>query len=117
MRSYSIDYFLPEIKDEFGWVFSNDEVNSTIDLIGSMRNREFRFAKLTKRAEGQKRFASLDLSSMITALFECTAIGNIHSLRGGGTYYTFKYRNRNSTLNLEDLLTLHRGMSKALNLI
>ena len=76
--------------------------------------------ELTKKAARQKRFASVDLSSMIAALFECSAIGNIHSRRGkkgDTTYYTFKYRNRNSTLNLEDRLTLHRGMWKALNLI
>lgn len=117
MRSYSIDYFLPEIKDELVGYFSNVDVNSTIDLIGAMRSREFTFAELTKRAAEQKRFASLDLSSMITALFECSAIGNVDSRKGGTTYYTFKYRNRNSTLNLEDRLTLHRGMWKALNLI
>jgi len=120
MRSYSIDYFLPEIKDELVGYFSNDDVTSAIDLIGSMRNREFTFIELTKRAGRQKRFISLDLASMITALFECSAIGNVHSRKGrkgDTTYYTFKYRNRNSTLNLEDRLTLHRGMWKALNLI
>jgi hypothetical protein len=123
MRSYSIDYFLPEIKDELVGYFSNDDVGATIDLIGSLRNREFTFAELTRKAAGQRRYSSVDLSAFIAALFECSAIGNVHSRtsgrgrRAGTTYYTFKYRNRNSTLSLEDRLTLHRGMWKALNLI
>jgi hypothetical protein len=75
MRSYSIDYFLPEVKDELVGYFSNDDVAATIDLIGSMRNREFTFVELTKKAVGQRRFTSLDLSSMIAALSNAVQSG------------------------------------------
>jgi hypothetical protein len=117
LRSYSINYFLPEIKDELVGYFSSEQVNAMIDLIGSLRKREFRFSELEQKASGQKRYSDLDLSGAIAALFECSAIGNVHNKPTGNTYFTFKYRNRHSTLSLQDRLLLHRGMWKALNLV
>jgi hypothetical protein len=87
------------------------------DLIGSLRKREFAFGELERKASTQSRFSGLDLPGLMGALFDCSAIGNIESRRKGTTYYTFKYRNRNSTLNLEDRILLHRGLWKAMNLI
>jgi hypothetical protein len=117
LRSYSINYFLPEIKDELVGYYSGEEVEAAFSLMGSLRKREFTFGELEGRAATQKRYGSLDLSGIVSALFECSAIGNIHKRPGGTTYFTFRYRNRNSTLNLQDRLILHRGMWKALNLI
>ena len=82
MRSYSIDYFLPEIKDELVGYFPAEDVESVMNLIGSLRSREFTFVELTAKAVGQKRFSNLDLSAIIGALFECSAIGNVHSRKG-----------------------------------
>ncbi len=117
LRSYSIDYFLPEIKDELVGYFPASVVEAAFSLIGSLRKREFNFEELKKKALEQPRFAELDLAGIVTALFECSALGNANRTRGRGkTYYTWKYRNRNSTLNLDDELLLHKGMWRALNL-
>lgn len=117
IRSYSIDYFLPEIKDELVGYFPASVVEAAFSLIGSLRRREFYFQDLVEKAKKQPRFNELDLSGLVAALFECSAIGNVNRVRAtrGTMYYTWKYRNRNSTLNLDDQLLLHKGMWRALN--
>jgi hypothetical protein len=117
LRSYSIDYFLPEIKDELVGYFPASVVEAAFSLIGSLRTREFSFKDLCAKAADQPRFGELDIAGIVTALFECSAIGNVNRARGSraAMYYTWKYRNRNSTLNLDERLLLHKGMWRALN--
>jgi hypothetical protein len=117
LRSYSIDYFLPEIKDELVGYFPASVVEAAFSLIGSLRKREFTFKELCAKAEEQPRFGELDIPGLVGALFECSAIGNVNSARGsrGAVYFTWKYRNRNSTLDLQEKLLLHKGMWRALN--
>jgi hypothetical protein len=117
VRQYSIEYFLPEIRDEMHGYIKREDVDATFDLIGSLRKRDFKLSELLSKASGQERFERLDLPNIIRTLFEASAIGNIHNRPGGTTLYTFRFRNRNSTLNLEDGLILHRGMWKAMNLV
>ena len=114
-RSYSINYFLPEIRDELVGYVSDEDVEATVALIGSLRKRDFYLDELQSKSRDQERYARVNLPEVISALFECSALGNLRS-SGATTYYTFKFRNRNSTLNLEDRLILHRGMWKAMNL-
>jgi hypothetical protein len=117
VRQYSIDYFLPEIRDELHGYVDRDSVDAAFELIGSLRTREFSFMELHAKAQSAPRFARLDLAYIVRCLFESSGIGNVQNRPTGTTYYTFKYRNRNSTLNLDERLTLHRGMWKAMNLV
>jgi len=117
VRRYSIDYFLPEIRDELHGYVAPVHIDLAFDLIGSLRKRDFEYHELAEKASEANQFKDLPLESIIRALFECSAIGNVHNRPGGTTYYTFRFRNRNSTLNLHDRLILHRGMWKAMNLI
>ncbi len=114
VRSYSLNYFVPEVKDELVGYVEGEQIDAAIELLGSLRKRDFWFRELSEMASQRK--LSLDLAKVIHALFECSAIGNVTKLTDGMQYYTFKFRNRNSVLNLEDRLILHRGMWKALNL-
>jgi hypothetical protein len=117
LRSYSIDYFLPEIKDELVGYFPASVVEAAFSLIGSLRKREFSFDELRQKAVEQPRFRELDLPGIVSALFECSAVGNVNTARGTrrAQYFTWKYRNRNSTLDLQESLLLHKGMWRALN--
>ncbi len=92
LRSYSIDYFLPEIKDELVGYFPASVVEAAFSLIGSLRKREFTFKELCSKAEEQPRFSELDIPGIVSALFECSAIGNVNSARSrrGAVYYTWK---------------------------
>ena len=117
VRQYSIDYFLPEIRDELHGYVEPVDIDLAFDLIGSLRKRDFEYRELVDKTGSTSRFNNLSLDRVIRALFECSAVGNVHNRSSGTTYYTFRYRNRNSTLNLDDRLILHRGMWKAMNLI
>lgn len=115
-RSYSIDYFVPEIKDELSGYLSPENIDRTMTVLGALRKREFAFAELIEQAKKTNGCDGLDLEAAARLLFDCSAIGNVDPWPGGTQYFTFKYRNRNSVLNLERRLVLHRGMWKALNL-
>jgi hypothetical protein len=115
-RSYSIDYFVPEIRDELSGYASPEEIDKTMIILGALRKREFSFRELTEQAQKTKGCESLNLEALTQLLFDCSAIGNLEVWPGGSTYFTFKYRNRNSVFNADSRLVLHRGMWKALNL-
>ena len=115
-RSYSVDYFVPEIKDELAGYLPPEDIDKTMILLGAVRKREFTFAELSDQAHKTKGCEQLDLDGALKLLFDCSAVGNVELWPGGTTYYTFKYRNRNSVLKVEGRLILHRGMWKALNL-
>ncbi len=117
VRYYSIEYFLPEIKDELVGYVPADHIDRGFEVIGSLRQRDFSYDELKRRVEGTPRVEGIRFDNLISALFECSAVGNIHNRPGGTTYYTFKHRNRNATLSLSDRLLLHRGLWKSLNLI
>lgn len=116
-RSYSIDYFVPEIKDELVGYVPVEHIDIALELFGSMRKRDFWYHELEAASKDSNRFSKLNLPDIIRALFECSAVGNIDRRPGGNDYFTFKYRNRNSSINFESRLILHRGTWKALNLI
>ena len=117
VRDYSIKYFLPEIKDELVGYVPEAHVEIAFELLGSPRKREFLFSELRSRQDSHSRFKDIDLEAFISALFDCSAIGNIQNRHGGNTYYTFKHRNQNATFNVNERLLLHRGLWKAMNLI
>jgi len=116
IRSYSLNYFVPEIKDELVGYVAPEDMEATLSVIGALRKRDFNYSELEEKARSHTKH-KLDLPSILAVLFECSAVGNVQNRPGGTTYYTFKYRNRNSTLNLSDRLILHKGMWKAMNLI
>jgi hypothetical protein len=117
IRNYSCNYFIPEIKDELVAYLDPEEIDCILAHIASLRKREFSFNELCEAAESGVGLKQLDLPRAVAILFECSAIGTVHNRPTGSAYFTFKYRNRQSLLNLSERLLLHRGMWKAMNLI
>lgn len=119
VRAYSIDYFLPELKDELVGYVSHNVVDSVFEAIGALAKRDFVLRELQQQIEHHKGFSDEQLEVALRALFECSAIGNIQHRPGnkGATFFSFKYRNRNSHLNMRQQMILHRGVWKAMNLI
>jgi len=120
LREYSISYFLPEIKDELAGYFSPTQVETCFNVIGGLRKREFFLSDLEQYASESGYGGNVDLREAVRILFDCSAIGNIvRRPRGGrrrsGVYYTFRFRNRNASVNYHEGLILHRGVWKALN--
>jgi hypothetical protein len=116
VKAYSNDYFLPEIRNELSGFVSQRDIAVTIELIGSLRKREFGIADLQSHAKSVGYPSDIDLSSILRSLFECSAIGNVDITASHQNYFTFRYRNRNSAFSLAKKITLHFGVWKALNL-
>lgn len=120
LRSYSTDYFLPEIKDELSGYFSPNDVDTCFRLVGGLRRREFSLHELEIYADDTRLSADIDLREALRVLFDCSAIGNIVKRPRGdgssGTYLTFRFRNRTASINYSERFILHRGIWKALNL-
>ncbi len=116
MRHYSIEYFLPEIKDELVGVATPAEIDATFALLSAMRSRDFKYSQLKEYATKSEHdvLKSLKIDHILAALYDRSAIGTVHGQRGYDAY-TFKYRNRNSTLGFPDRLMLHKGIWKAMN--
>lgn len=116
MRHYSINYFLPEIKDELVGVLDPAQIDSAFALFSAMRSRDFKVSKLKEfaAASDNETLQSLSLDATLAALYERSAIGTVHGNKGYDAY-TFKFRNRNSTFGFPERLMMHRGIWKAMN--
>ena len=113
VREYSMNYFLPEIRDELDGYASPAQIDTLFSLLGALRRKDFYLSHLNAVAAKNIRGRELDIERMIELLFECSAIGNVDPQTG---YHWFKFRNRQSTVNLNETLVLHFGLLKALNL-
>lgn len=111
LRTYSIDYFVGEIKDELTGFLKRDEVENIIQLLGTMGQSRFSLSELEIIKNKDERFKQLDLLEILDSLFNCSAIGNINE-----KYVTFKYRNRHVPINFNDDFLVHNGLRKGLNL-
>lgn len=117
LREYSIKYFLPEIQDELSGYATSDEITRLISSLAKVRKRDFKLNELITAASSLTRPLEAERTlQLCETLFNCSAIGNIQHRPGGSTFYTFKYRNRHSSLNENEDVMLHRGLWKALNL-
>ena len=117
MREYSIKYFLPEIIDELEGYCTGAEAKEFFQLVGSTRSREFSARQLYDIAEAEQRPLSKEkIDTILRALFECSAIGNVQKQSGGSHFLTYRFRNRHATFNIKETILLHRGLWRALNM-
>ena len=77
----------------------------------------FTYGELEAAANASKMIDVRDMKNALHALFECSAIGNIQHRLPRRTFFTFKYRNPQSTINYKEQIVLHKGLWKAMNLI
>jgi hypothetical protein len=118
IRQYSIDYLLPEMKDELVGAGSPAEIEAIFNVISGLHSRHFKFGDLRAAAlqSGSIAMRELDVESMLHALYERSAVGTVHTQMGCDVY-SFKFRNRNSSLGLSGSLILHKGIWKAMNVV
>lgn len=108
VRDYSNNYFIGELRNELEGYVSHDEIHDAITLLTS-----FSTPRLTMRALQQQAaklgYTTLDLNGLVAALFNCSAIGTIDESPGNGPRFTFKFRNRNSSLVPGSVMWVHPG--------
>lgn len=115
IADYSIEYFLPEIKDEMAGYLPFNLIDCIVSILASFRSREFSFKDFDMAV---KQGTAMGISSVdiLRVLYDCSAIGHAYPYGDGSqTRITFKYRNRNSSFTVNDRIILHRGLWKGLN--
>ena len=118
LRDYSINYFLPEVRDELVGYIPGSEVDTCLKLIGALRKRDFTYSELEDELNRSRKYLDIkDLEILLEELFACSAVGNIDRRPNGVNHFSFRYRNRNSTLDLDGRIILHKGLWKALNVV
>jgi hypothetical protein len=84
-------------------------------LLASMHRPRVTYAEL-ERAADELDLGGLDLKSLIRALFDASCIGTVSEAPGRRPLYTFKYRNPNATILPGQVMRIHPGALKALNI-
>lgn len=118
-RQYSIDYFLPEIRDSLVGMLPDNQIEAGLSTLSSLRKREFTFDEFGYHARdilGDAMYENIDVRLILEHLFNVGAIGNKAQF-SNHVMYTFKYRNPNSTVNYQERFTIHKGLWKAFNLV
>ncbi|GFO62685.1 P-loop ATPase, Sll1717 family [Geomonas paludis] len=113
LRHYSLEYFMPEIKDEVVGYVEFEKFEQFVSLLNIAKLREFKLDLLDRIS---KENSILDLTTIVEileALYDCSAIG----CKWQNDRYEFKFRNRNSSFNKEVTIVLHHGLWKSLNLV
>lgn len=116
VNSYSVDYFVSEIRDEMAGYIPYAKIDYILSAIAGMRSREFKYEDFAEKYYAMSELQDVDINEVMRVLYDCSAIGHKYSFDGGRhTRVTFKYRNRNSSFNQSDVIFLHKGLWKALN--
>ena len=117
LRKYSVDYLLPEIRDELCGLLPQEDAERALQLLGMMGRRQFAYEEIVRVQSRDERFKQLPLMKILEQLFDCSAIGNVRAAERDEAFrFTFKYRNRDAVFNPNDQILVHRGIQKALNL-
>jgi hypothetical protein len=80
-----------------------------------MHRPRITYAEL-ERVAHELDFRGLDLKSLIRALFDASCIGTVSEAPGRRPLYTFKYRNPTATIVPGQVMRIHPGALKALNI-
>jgi hypothetical protein len=114
IRDYSLNYFLPEIRDEAVGYIDEKEFDRFIKILGLYKKREFSYPNL-KSFSKEHSFDSKTTEKALIILYGCSAIINTWDTPQGKRYES-KYRNRHSTLDINQSIIIHKGLWKALNI-
>lgn len=114
LTAYSREYFLPEIKDELDGYIDGEDIQAIFKILGAARKRSPSIQELEHHAQIMCVRSEFDLTSILSFMYECSAIGNLFTRRS--TYATFKHRDRHTSFNQEEQILIHQGLWRALNL-
>ena len=116
IMNYSREYFIREIRDEMAGYLSSDEIEGIISLLTSLRKISFMFEEVMKMNLNLFGLSQERMVPIFKVLYDCSAIGNEYQDEKQNHRYSFKYRNRLSTFVPTNMIRMHKGLWKALNL-
>lgn len=114
-RSYSEQYFLPEIKDELVGYVKPGDFEAFLNCLGEIHERRFTTMRVTVAAK-EFGIPKGRLDIMLHTLFSASAIGMTWNSEGRQERFEFKFRNPHAVFNPRRTILLHKGMWKVLNL-
>jgi hypothetical protein len=115
LRAYSIEYFLPELRNELAGYLDPDDIDKSLTLLTSLQQPRITFADL-ERTAADLELGPLDLRALVRALFDASCIGTVTEIPGRRPHYTFKYRNPMATIMPGQAMRIHPGALKGLNI-
>lgn len=116
IRWYSTDYFLPEIKDELVGYASGEDIDALLTLLSTMKHTNFRIDDLRDLVASDQRFRKMNLERGVGLLFDCSAVGTVDRENPNNPFFTFRYRNRHSTIKFDETIRVHQALWSSLNL-
>jgi hypothetical protein len=115
LRLYSLEYFLPEIRNELAGYLDPDDIDRSLMLLTSLQRPRVTFGELEVAAD-ELELGSMDLRGLVRALFDASCVGIVSEAKGRRPLYTFKYRNPTTTIVPGQPMRIHPGALKALNI-
>lgn len=116
IKSYSTEYFLPEISNELSGYIPSSAIQSVFTVLSSMRSQNFTTEQFVSKFKETVATVDVDPLEILKVLYDCSAIGHVHFYKEfNGTRVLYKYRNRHTSFLKEDKILLHRGLWKAMN--
>jgi len=115
LRLYSIDYFVPELRNELAGYLDPDDIDKSLMLLTSLHRPRLSFADLERTAD-ELELGPIDLRGLVRALFDASCVGMVTEMAGRRPLYTFKYRNPAATIVPGRRLRIHPGALKGLNI-
>ena len=115
LRLYSSEYFLPEMRNELAGYLDPEEIDRALMLLGSMQRPHVTQHDL-EAAMRDLELDSLDLRTLLRALFDASCIGTVTQTSGRRPLNTFKYRNPTATILPGQTIRIHPGAWKGLNI-
>ena len=115
-KAYSERYFYHEVRDQLVGFVEDDRFSKYMQLITSLRKRQFWPADFRQHAEHQPEDVS-DMDQVFSALYNAGAVGHIRFTEKKREHRTWKFRNRNSRYDPQMQVEIHPGLWKALNLV
>ncbi|MGW6481996.1 P-loop ATPase, Sll1717 family [Streptomyces sp. NPDC055059] len=111
VAEYSRIYLMDEMRDALHAYFKDSELSRIVDLLGALHRRNFTFDKVQEIVDSDPRFkGNVDPYKALESLFDTSFIGNV-----AGGHFFFKYRNPEASLSFNEVMQLHLGLWKALN--
>lgn len=115
LRMYSLEYFLPEVRNELAGYLDREDIDRSLLLLSSLHRPRVTFTEL-QAAAALLELGTIDLRGLVRALFDASCIGIVNEAEGRRPHYTFKYRNPNVTIVPGQPMRIHPGALKGLNI-
>lgn len=109
VKSYSVEYFWPEIEDELDGYFSRSEISELKKALVHFQKREFKLSEFLKFCM-QECYTLSNAEKMFEIMYDCGAISNRNEVNGK---FTSKMKDGND-FNDRQVISIHRGALKAL---